>query len=1194
MRHRLIINVALAAAYFFLGQLGQATAMPPAIVSMFFPAAGLAMAACLFWGSRRVWFGVLLGALLFHITVAGGIDSASAWLVGTSIATGSLLQAMLAAYILRRLDPAIEFTRTRTIVYLIPVVALSCLLASGLTNLTLWASGTISLAQLPRNLISWWLGNTLGILIAMPMILALIDARPLWRQRRVLIGIPLAIALGLCGAIYGFARDEENNRVKQSFAVEARALLARMGEASEQSVAAVRIVADGLAYPENRTPHGFTRAFSPVLDVFPLVQSLNWLPLVRSEARTEFERNLSQQWGRPFVIAPLKGRAFSASGWSAPVTFIEPLAPNAPALGRDLLSEPVRAAAIEKAWQQRQVTATGKITLVQDLQGPGGILINAPVIVAGEVTGVAITVMNLRKLLKPLQDAPGLYFRVRDTLSGDILMNTLAAPVALEARLHVNDSGVFLRDAIQLADRSLEVVLHRKPALGATISTSTLVLGLALSMSAMLVLFMLSISANLLRTEQTVIQRTEQLNVTLKEMKLAQAMLHASETRWQFALEGAGNGVWDWDVQNSAVWVSERFKGMLGLELEDEISGDLEEWSSRIHPDDRQDMKADLQLHLAGQTAVYINEHRVRCKDGSYKWILGRGLVITRDATGKPLRVVGTHADITERKHAQLHEQHIQTVLKMLTDRVALKSILERIVLDVEALNPGSLCSILLLDEEGKLLRPGAAPSLPDFYNQAIDGLAIGLAVGSCGTAAFTGKTVIVEDIQTHPYWAPYRDLASQAELASCWAQPIISGEGKVQGSFAVYHRTPSTPTSADLKLIEDYAVLASLAITKSADVEKLRASETRWQFALEGAGDGVWDWNVPTSTVWFSKQWKTMFGHAEDEIGTGLNEWSDRVHPEDMPGVMAEVQLHFDGKTASYINEHRVRCKDGSYKWILDRGLVISRDVNGKPQRMVGTHSDITERKLAQTEIESLNHELLRSNAELAQFAYAASHDMIEPLRSVSSSVHLLQKRYVGQLDARANEFIEHAINGSQRMQALIKDLLEFALIGSGTGTGTGKDSTQNMATILAAACANLHTAITENAAQISHDTLPSIVGNESQLVRLLQNLIGNAIKFRGDNPALVHVGAKYANNEWVFSVADQGIGIEAQYFERIFALFRRLHTHTEYTGTGVGLALCQKIVQLHHGRIWVESLPGQGSTFFFSLPDFSSINRS
>jgi diguanylate cyclase (GGDEF)-like protein/PAS domain S-box-containing protein len=299
-----------------------------------------------------------------------------------------------------------------------------------------------------------------------------------------------------------------------------------------------------------------------------------------------------------------------------------------------------------------------------------------------------------------------------------------------------------------------------------------------------------------------------------------------------------------------------------------------------------------------------------------------------------------------ERKQARLRKKSRSHILELIVSDEKLPVILQAMVCDIEQENSAMLCSILLLDDTGKHLLNGASSRLPAFYNKAIDGMEIGVGVGSCGTAAFTGERVIVDDIQNHPYWTSFKQLASKAGLGACWSEPIRSTQGDVLGTFAIYHHETNQPTEANITLIEQAANLASIVIEKVQTKLALESSEERWAFAIEGSGDGVWDWNLSTCKVWFSRRLTNMLGYTEDEFSPVLYEWSSRVHPDDIARVMANLQKHIDGNVAVYMNEYRMRCKDGSYKWILARGLVITRDANGKALRVVGTHSDITERK--------------------------------------------------------------------------------------------------------------------------------------------------------------------------------------------------------------------------------------------------------
>lgn len=246
----------------------------------------------------------------------------------------------------------------------------------------------------------------------------------------------------------------------------------------------------------------------------------------------------------------------------------------------------------------------------------------------------------------------------------------------------------------------------------------------------------------------------------------------------------------------------------------------------------------------------------------------------------------------------------------------------------------------------------------------------------------------------------------------------------------------------------------------------------------------------------------------------------------------------------------------------------------------MVGVNYDITERERAQEELQAKTRELERSNAELEQFAYVASHDLQEPLRMVSSYTQLLAKRYPDKLDKDANEFIAYAVDGAARMQRLIQDLLLYSRVGRGAVLAPCE-----LQVAYDLAVRNLKLVLEESQAQVSHDPLPSVMGDSGQLAQLLQNLIGNAVKFRGERVPTVHVSVERDGAMWRIGVRDNGIGIEAEFQERIFVIFQRLHTRERYSGTGIGLAICKKIVERHAGRIWVESQFGQGTTFFFTL---------
>ncbi len=264
--------------------------------------------------------------------------------------------------------------------------------------------------------------------------------------------------------------------------------------------------------------------------------------------------------------------------------------------------------------------------------------------------------------------------------------------------------------------------------------------------------------------------------------------------------------------------------------------------------------------------------------------------------------------------------------------------------------------------------------------------------------------------------------------------------------------------------------------------------------------------------------------------------------------------------------------------KWEIRPWVDISEKISG----IIMSTEVITERKEAQEALKQLNQDLSRSNRELEQFAYVASHDLQEPLRAISSYTQLLAKKYESKLDAQAEKYIHYIVDGATNMQQLIQDLLSFSRVGT-----HGKElAVTDCEVVLNRVLDNLNVAIIESNVIVTHDSLPVVMGDDIQLSQLLQNLMGNAIKFRSQELPRVHISAELKAKKWIFSVRDNGIGIEPEYFERIFTIFQRLHTRREYPGTGIGLAVCKKIVERHGGKIWVDSELGVGTTFYFSIP--------
>jgi PAS domain S-box-containing protein len=382
--------------------------------------------------------------------------------------------------------------------------------------------------------------------------------------------------------------------------------------------------------------------------------------------------------------------------------------------------------------------------------------------------------------------------------------------------------------------------------------------------------------------------------------------------------------------------------------------------------------------------------------------------------------------------------------------------------------------------------------------------------------------------------------------------------------------------------------VLKEQIIVRLKAEQALKESEERFKLAARATNDVIWDWDLTTNRMWWHESLKTAFGYSEAECGNDSVWWFEYMHPEDKERVSTEIYSSIGSNKEFWSSEYRFRRADSSYAYVFDRGFIVY-DKDGMPLRMIGAMMDITERKQVEESLIRKTAELERSNTELEQFAYVASHDLQEPLRMVASYTQLLAHRYKGRLGSSADDFIAYAVDGATRMQQLINDLLEYSRVGRKTKEFMPIDCKR----VYEQALANLHASIEETSAIITCDPLPIVMGDEVQLCRLFQNLIGNAIKYHAEEPPHIHVSAKLDNTEWIFSIRDNGIGIDSKHFDRVFIIFQRLHKKEEYTGTGIGLAICKKIVERHHGHIWIESTLGEGSTFFFTLP-FANIRQT
>jgi len=370
---------------------------------------------------------------------------------------------------------------------------------------------------------------------------------------------------------------------------------------------------------------------------------------------------------------------------------------------------------------------------------------------------------------------------------------------------------------------------------------------------------------------------------------------------------------------------------------------------------------------------------------------------------------------------------------------------------------------------------------------------------------------------------------------------------------------------------------------------ERLRVINERLELAMDAGEHGFWDWNIDTNEMFFSPRYYTMLGYENQELPMILDTWINLMHPEDRKTIVPQIKKYVEN-AKPYESEFRLKCKDGSWKWISGRGKSYELDENGVSHRAVGLHVDITERKKTEEEILKLNRDLeLRihqrtaqleeANKELEDFVYSVSHDLRAPLRSISGFAQIIDRRHKGSLNEEGQHYFDNIIKASRQMGELIDDLLKFSRL----GRKSIKPENVSLENVFETAIKTLSDQIKKTGGRVNlPKRIPDIQSDVTLATHIFINLLENALKYhQPDRPPIIDIGIEVENRYVVISVADNGIGIAPEHHEKIFNIFQRLHSQAEYPGTGIGLAAVKKAAQIMGGQVWVESEPGNGSVF-------------
>src|SRR6266404_9671209 len=382
------------------------------------------------------------------------------------------------------------------------------------------------------------------------------------------------------------------------------------------------------------------------------------------------------------------------------------------------------------------------------------------------------------------------------------------------------------------------------------------------------------------------------------------------------------------------------------------------------------------------------------------------------------------------------------------------------------------------------------------------------------------------------------------------------------------------------ISLLHNALSKTNAALTSTLD--RLDEAVHRSELAASGANIGFHEFLARTGRQIWTPEMERLFRLPPGSFEGTYNDWLKRMHPDDRDRIKAEREACIRERKSDWKYEYRAILPDGRIRWIEGRSrLLFSKD--GSLERIVGANIDVTERRELEQAVAERSEQLTRSNKDLEQFAYAVSHDLQQPLRGITTMTELFLKRTRGTVDEESAHLLDFVLSSAERMNQLIHDVLELARTTPNPpefGIEVDTDA------LVRLALQELEESIHDSGAKISFASLPVIQANEGQLLRLFRNLLGNAIKYRGENVPQIHVSASADADEWVFCVGDNGIGIDARYHGEVFEAFRRLHGASQYDGTGLGLFICKRIVQHHSGRMWVESEPGKGSRFYFALP--------
>jgi len=625
------------------------------------------------------------------------------------------------------------------------------------------------------------------------------------------------------------------------------------------------------------------------------------------------------------------------------------------------------------------------------------------------------------------------------------------------------------------------------------------------------------------------------------EQVLSRRNMAISKARLELVVQ-AGLGVWEYDVATRTILVSPELSKILGRETDTPISVSLDDFLGGIPEPDRIGVLEALAAQIDDDTP-YLIEHRAIGAGGKTIWLRSRGIA-ERDSQGKAIRVAGSVEDITPIREATDAALEANSRFNLAVTGASVG------VWEV-ALPSGDM---YVSDRLKKIV---GAPVLPSTQ----EGRFVWKLETFLSNIHPADQAAMRKAIDRHlkgrvPFKQEYRFKHTATQQ---YVHVLIRGQAEWDDKGEPIRMAGS---------LEDIS-------QRVAHLEALRQSEQRFKLAAEGASVGIWDWlDVNRSEEYWSPNFYSLLGYDYRDLTPSIETFQSLLHPDDVEHTFAAVTAHFESDKPFKV-EYRLRHKTEGYRWFLGTAQAAF-DADGKPTRMVGSIQDIHERKTAEDK-------LRKANSDLDQFASVASHDLQEPLRKVAQFSALLERDYGDRLDGDGVLYLGFLMDGAQRMSRMVKDLLTYSRMGD-AALNVNPVALEN---IMAEVIDDLSEVIRESGAEIIlTPNAPDIPADPELLRRLLQNLVANGIKYNGSDTPRITVSAVQSTSAVHITVQDNGIGFDPKQADRIFEIFRRLHRREEYSGSGLGLAICKRIVEMHDGKIWAESEPGQGAVFHINLP--------